>query len=52
MEDVIRTQMRDRVGINNIQGGFWKGLVCMDPEVPVDEEGNPIEVEKPAMTQF
>ena len=37
--------MRGRVGIKNIAKGFWKGLVGVnDPDVQLDEEGNPIEV--------
>lgn len=35
--------MRDKVGIQNIEKGFWKGLVSTshpDPPVLLDEEGN------------
>ena len=43
--------MRGRVTIKNIPKGFWKGLVSMsDPDVTLDEEGNPIEVmNKPSL---
>lgn len=46
--------MRARVGIKNISKGFWKGLVSMsDPDMALDEEGNPIEAQaKPSITSF
>lgn len=44
--------MREKVGIQNIEKGFWKGLVSMsaDHEIQLDEDGIPIETthdEKP-----
>ena len=45
IQELIKEQMRGRVGIKNIAKGFWKGLVSVnDPDVQLDEEGNPIEV--------
>ena len=37
----------------NINRGYWKGLVSMsDPDPPLDEDGNPIEVKKPEISSF
>jgi len=40
--------MRDGNTKQVVSKGFWKGMVsCSDPDPPLDEEGNPIEPEKP-----
>ena len=45
--------MREKVKSTNINRGYWKGLVSMnEPDPELDEEGNPIVVEKPEVSSF
>ena len=45
LKEVVRNQMREKMNSKNINRGYWKGLVSMsDPDPPLDEDGNPIEV--------
>ena len=53
MQDAIKTQMRDKVGIQHIGKGFWKGLVSMsDPEQVLDENGFPVDKAQDDATSF